>query len=139
MSSKRSSSNTFSMSEVHSTDPRITDSSLHPSSPYYIHPSEGPSSVSITPVLTGSNYHMWSRAIRMAIISKNKMGFLTGAVTEPALTNPLYLTWERCNMYRPVLGHREQVVKGEPCQLGPTAWAKATWNGPRRQLGLESD
>ncbi|XP_068474622.1 uncharacterized protein [Phaseolus vulgaris] len=85
------------MSEVHSTDPGITDSSLHPSSPYYIHPSEGPSSVSITPVLTGSNYHMWSRPIRMALISKNKMGFLTGAVIEPALIDPLYPTWERCN------------------------------------------
>jgi len=80
------------MSEVHSTDPGITDSSLHPSSPYYIHPSEGPSSVSITPVLTGSNYHMWSRAIRMALISKNKMGFLTGVVIEPALIDPLYPT-----------------------------------------------
>ncbi|KAL9324346.1 hypothetical protein ACSQ67_009203 [Phaseolus vulgaris] len=72
--------NTFSMSEVHSIDPGITNSSLHPSNPYYIHPGEGPGSVSITPVLT------WSKWV-----------FLTGVVTELALTDHLYPTWERCN------------------------------------------
>jgi len=74
------------MSEVHS--PSIgsnTDPSLNPSSPYYIHPSEGPNSFNITHVLTGPNYASWSRAIRMALISKNKMGFLTGAIIEPPI------------------------------------------------------
>jgi len=32
-----------------------TDPTLNPSSPYFILPSEGPSSVSITPVLDGTN------------------------------------------------------------------------------------
>ncbi|XP_052113812.1 uncharacterized protein LOC107474724 [Arachis duranensis] len=45
--------------------------------PYYIHPSENPNSVLVTPVLTGNNYHSWKRFLTMAIISKNKYGFLT--------------------------------------------------------------
>ncbi|KAJ1412100.1 Gag-polypeptide of LTR copia-type [Sesbania bispinosa] len=95
------------MSEVHfkpettsnggNANPSNTDPSLNPSSPFHIHPSEGPSSVTITPVLTDSNYRSWSRTSRMALISKNKMGFLTGAIAEPAATDPLRTPWERCN------------------------------------------
>lgn len=33
------------------------DPSQQPRNMYYIHPSKGPSSVSVTPVLTHSNYH----------------------------------------------------------------------------------
>jgi len=85
-----SSTNTFFMSNVHSqTDPtislhnRITYPNLHPSNPYYIHSSEEPNFVTITPMLTSLSYHSWSRAIRMTLISKNKMGFFTTAITEP--------------------------------------------------------
>jgi len=73
------------------------DPCLDPSSPYYIHPSENPSSVSISPTLDGSNYHSWSRAFRMALISKNKMGFLTGTIPAPDTQNSFYTSWERCN------------------------------------------
>ncbi|WVY95950.1 hypothetical protein V8G54_028101 [Vigna mungo] len=69
---------------------------MNPSSPF-IHPSEGPSSVSITPVLDGTNYHSWYRAIRMALISKNKMAFLLGTITVPKVEEPLYSAWEKCN------------------------------------------
>ena len=58
-----------------------TDPTLNPSSPYFIHPSEGPSSVSITPILDGTNYHSWSKAFRMALISKNKMAFILGTLS----------------------------------------------------------
>ncbi|PNY15323.1 hypothetical protein L195_g012017, partial [Trifolium pratense] len=30
-----------------------------PNGPYYVHSSDGPSSVKVTPVLNGSNYHSW--------------------------------------------------------------------------------
>ncbi|WVY91087.1 hypothetical protein V8G54_036601 [Vigna mungo] len=70
---------------------------MNPSNPFFIHPSEGPSSVSITPVLDGTNYRSWSRAIRMALISKNKMVFLLGTIPVPKVEEPLYYAWERCN------------------------------------------
>jgi len=74
-----------------------TDPTMNPSSPLFIHPSEGPSSVSITPVLDGTNYQSWSRAIKMALISKNKMAFLLGTIPIPKVEKPLYSAWERCN------------------------------------------
>nr|KYP41138.1 hypothetical protein KK1_037506 [Cajanus cajan] len=33
----------------------------------------------------------------MALISKNKMAFLTGAISAPASTDPLFPSWEGCN------------------------------------------
>jgi len=74
-----------------------TDPTLNPSGPYFIHPSEGPSSVSITPVLDGTNYHSWSKAFRMALISKNKMAFLLGALPVPLVADPFHSAWDRCN------------------------------------------
>ncbi|KHN41686.1 hypothetical protein glysoja_040841, partial [Glycine soja] len=67
-------------------------------SPYFIHPSDGPSSVSITPVLDGTNYQSWSRTFHMTLISRNKMAFLLGTIPVPSITEPtLYSAWERCN------------------------------------------
>ena len=73
------------------------DPAQNPSSPFYIHPSESPSTVIVSPVLTGSNYHSWSRSFKMALVSKNKMGFLNGSIIAPAATDPLHPAWERCN------------------------------------------
>nr|KYP37213.1 hypothetical protein KK1_041603 [Cajanus cajan] len=73
-----------------------TNPTMNLSSPFFIHPSEGPSSVSITPVLDGTNYQSWSHAIRMALISKNKMAFLLGTIPVPKVEEPLYSAWERC-------------------------------------------
>ncbi|KAG5001528.1 hypothetical protein JHK87_022600 [Glycine soja] len=70
---------------------------LDPSSPYYIHPSDNPSSISATPTLIGSNYHSWSHSIKMALTSKNKMGFLNATIPVLATTDPIYLSWECYN------------------------------------------
>ncbi|GAU31769.1 hypothetical protein TSUD_22150 [Trifolium subterraneum] len=51
--------------------PRVApiDPASDPSSPYYVHSSDGPSSVKVSPPLTGSNYHSWSRSMRRALVS----------------------------------------------------------------------
>ncbi|XLT60158.1 hypothetical protein HN873_052762, partial [Arachis hypogaea] len=33
----------------------------------------------------------------MAVISKNKRGFLIGIIASPSTDNPLFTTWERCD------------------------------------------
>lgn len=45
---------------------------------YYVHPRDGLSSVSVTPVLNanGINYHTWARPMRRALGGKNKYGFV---------------------------------------------------------------
>ncbi|XP_040950991.1 uncharacterized protein [Gossypium hirsutum] len=68
-----------------------------PSSPYYLHPNENPALVLVSPILSSSNYHSWSRAMTMALLSKNKLQFVNGTITVPLRTDPLYSAWERCN------------------------------------------
>ncbi|XP_072087041.1 uncharacterized protein [Arachis hypogaea] len=73
------------------------DVTQSPSSPYYIHPSETPSTVLVSPPLTGDNYHQWSRAFSIALISKNKIGFLDGTIPTPTTDDPLFPSCRRCN------------------------------------------
>ncbi|GAU10281.1 hypothetical protein TSUD_420360, partial [Trifolium subterraneum] len=53
-------------------------------SPYFMHPSENPGNVLATPLLSGSNYHSWSRAVTVALMSKHKLHFINGALPRPA-------------------------------------------------------
>ncbi|MCI56868.1 receptor-like serine/threonine kinase, partial [Trifolium medium] len=55
--------------------PRL-DPTSDPTSPYFVHPSDGPSTVKVTPLLTGSNYHSWSRSMRRALGGKLKIEFI---------------------------------------------------------------
>ncbi|MCI38901.1 receptor-like serine/threonine kinase, partial [Trifolium medium] len=50
-----------------SAPPPPADPSSDPSSPYYVHSSDGPSSVKVMPLLNGSNYHSWARSMRHAL------------------------------------------------------------------------
>ncbi|GAU49924.1 hypothetical protein TSUD_180420 [Trifolium subterraneum] len=73
--------------------------SSDPSSPYYVHPGDGPSSVKVTPVLNGSNYHSWSRSMRRALGGKLKLDFIDGTIPIPLDSfDPSFRAWNRCNM-----------------------------------------
>jgi hypothetical protein len=74
------------------------DPSQTPGNVYHIHPSDGPSSVSVTPVLTHLNYHAWARLMRRAIGAKNKFDFVDGTIQVPVPFDPSYKAWSRCNM-----------------------------------------
>lgn len=76
----------------------VVDPSQNPASHYYVHPSDGPTSVVVSPLLTDSNYHVWPRSMRHALGSKNKFRFVDGRIEVPLLTNPSYPAWERCNL-----------------------------------------
>ncbi|KAK2416966.1 putative mitochondrial protein [Trifolium repens] len=79
--------------------PPPLEPSADPSSPYYVHASDGPSSVKVTPVLNGSNYHAWSRTMRCALGGKLKLEFIDGTI--PVCVDPFdpsYRAWNRCNM-----------------------------------------
>ncbi|KAK4286012.1 hypothetical protein QN277_002630 [Acacia crassicarpa] len=68
-----------------------------PSSSFYIHPKENPTLVLVTPPLDGTNYHSWSRSMRSALLSKNKLRFINGSILPPPLTDANFPAWERCN------------------------------------------
>ncbi|MCI52510.1 hypothetical protein A2U01_0073754 [Trifolium medium] len=64
---------------------------------FYIHPSEGPNSVSVTPKLIGSNFLAWNRAMQRALGSKNKLRFVDGTMEIPPIHDLNRAQWERCN------------------------------------------
>lgn len=76
----------------------VTDPSQNPASHYFVHPSDGPNSITVTPVLSGSNYHVWARSMRRALGSKNKFRFVDGSIEPPSIMDPTYSAWERCNL-----------------------------------------
>ncbi|CAJ2644691.1 unnamed protein product [Trifolium pratense] len=64
---------------------------------FYVHPSEGPNSVTVTPQLTGGNYLAWSRSMRRALGAKNKLAFLDRSIPIPDALDLNRSAWERCN------------------------------------------
>ncbi|MCH81794.1 hypothetical protein A2U01_0002586, partial [Trifolium medium] len=47
------------------------------------------------PLLSGPNYHTWSRAMKVAPMAKNKMCFVDGSLLSPLPSDPLYGAWRR--------------------------------------------
>ncbi|XP_059433814.1 uncharacterized protein LOC132166964 isoform X2 [Corylus avellana] len=64
--------------------------------PHYVHHSDSPTMVLVTPLLSGDNYGTWIRAITMALRAKNKLGFVDGTLIKPDSPTDLP-QWERCN------------------------------------------
>ncbi|XP_058748999.1 uncharacterized protein LOC131632785 [Vicia villosa] len=75
----------------------FSDFATNPSNPYYLHPNENPSLTLVTPPLDHSNYISWSRSMRVALISKNKLRFIDGTFVQPAQGHLLHDPWLRCN------------------------------------------
>ncbi|XP_057429603.1 uncharacterized protein LOC130722777 [Lotus japonicus] len=67
------------------------------SCPLYVHPNENPSIVLVSPPLSESNYHSWSRSMRMSLLTKNKLVLVDGSLPEPAEDHPIHPFWQRCN------------------------------------------
>ncbi|GAU51620.1 hypothetical protein TSUD_132330 [Trifolium subterraneum] len=65
--------------------------------PYFLHPNENPGLILVTPSLSGTNYHSWSRAMTMALKSKNKLRFVNGSLPRPDDEDHDSLAWDRCN------------------------------------------
>ena len=59
--------------------------SLDQTSPYFVSPSDGPSTVTVTPLLNGSNYLSWAHSMRRALEGKMKYEFVDGTI--PPVTN----------------------------------------------------
>ena len=54
-----------------------------PVDPYALSPSDHPGLVLVSRPLTETNYHSWSRAMRLALNAKKKLGFINGSVPRP--------------------------------------------------------
>ncbi|KAF5478995.1 hypothetical protein F2P56_005510, partial [Juglans regia] len=85
------------MTDSFAVAPSSPDPSSDSSSPYYLHHGDSPGSILVTQVLIGDNYHTWRRSMLMALTAKNKIGFVNGSITKPAVTSPFFHSWTRCN------------------------------------------
>ncbi|XP_019175879.1 PREDICTED: uncharacterized protein LOC109171267 [Ipomoea nil] len=66
-------------------------------SPYFLHPNENPALILVSTALDGHNYHPWARAMEMALLSKNKLGFVDGTVVTPDVNDVRFPYWRRYN------------------------------------------
>ncbi|XP_019239769.1 PREDICTED: uncharacterized protein LOC109219749 [Nicotiana attenuata] len=66
--------------------------------PLYLHPSDGPGSMSVGLILTGmENYTLWSRAMKVALLGKNKLCLVDGSTSKEDFGSDLAHQWNRCN------------------------------------------
>ncbi|OIS96041.1 hypothetical protein A4A49_58679, partial [Nicotiana attenuata] len=66
--------------------------------PLYLKDSDSPGTALIALKLTGpENYALWSRSMRVALLVKNKLGFVDGTCQKTSYKGELAAQWERCN------------------------------------------
>ncbi|KAL2944630.1 Retrovirus-related Pol polyprotein from transposon TNT 1-94 [Bienertia sinuspersici] len=66
-------------------------------SPLYLHPSEGSGSIQVEKLEGESNYRTWRRSVEVFLISKRKIGFVTGEEMKDN-TDPVKAdAWVTCN------------------------------------------
>lgn len=65
--------------------------------PLYLHPSDQPGAV-LAETLVEDNYMTWENSMQMALMIKNKLGFIDGSQEKPTHNPPEQLQWERCNI-----------------------------------------
>lgn len=70
---------------------------MNPRNPFYLHPGENPRVTLVAPPLDDNNYHNWSKSMRRALTSKNKISFINGNLPKPTFSGPNYELWDRAN------------------------------------------
>jgi len=64
----------------------------------FLHPSDTTGTSIIPMQLTGSdNYSIWSRAMRIQLLGKNKLGIVDGSLNRDDFGTELGHQWDRCN------------------------------------------
>lgn len=63
--------------------------------PWKLESSDQPGMVLISAVLTGNNYHFWSRFMTLALGAKGKLGFVNGEIEAPDEHSPNYRKWKQ--------------------------------------------
>ncbi|KAL7592597.1 uncharacterized protein LOC111888645 [Lactuca sativa] len=70
---------------------------IDPSNPFFIAPSDNPSSILITNPFNGIGFASWKQSMLISLASKNKLGFIDGSISEPTIISNSYSAWFRAN------------------------------------------
>ncbi|KAL3535440.1 hypothetical protein ACH5RR_003901 [Cinchona calisaya] len=84
---------------VNSKPVDLITSVISTTSPYYLHPSDHPSLIFVTTLLSesGDNYFTWRFSFLNALHSKNKACFVDGTLQRPGVDFPDLQSWIQCN------------------------------------------
>jgi len=52
--------------------------------------------VLVSQMLNGDNFSTWPRSMEMALIAKNKVGFIDGTIPKPSPTDSSFHAWMCC-------------------------------------------
>ena len=61
---------------------------LNPSHDLFLHPSDNPNNILVNELLSGKNYGTWKKSMEIALIAKNKVGFVLGTCSKPDANSP---------------------------------------------------
>ena len=64
---------------------------------FFVHPSEGPTSLTVFPKLDGSSSVAWNHSMKCALGMKNKLRFIYGSITTPNIQDLNCNAWESYN------------------------------------------
>lgn len=67
------------------------------SSPFYIGSSDNPNSILVSTVFNGIGFQSWKRSMILSLFAKNKLGFVDGSITPPAINSPTHSNWHKAN------------------------------------------
>ncbi|CAN1289204.1 hypothetical protein LINPERPRIM_LOCUS20162 [Linum perenne] len=69
----------------------------HYANSLYLSPGDNLSVPIISIKLSNDNYHLWSRALSVALSIKNKMALMDGSLPVPDEDDASFTSWTRCN------------------------------------------
>ncbi|XP_074318743.1 uncharacterized protein LOC141655567 [Silene latifolia] len=67
--------------------------------PFFLSPSDQPGLKLSETLFDGSNFRQWQREIIQTLLSKNKIGFISGECSIPDKADKRYNAWIRCDIY----------------------------------------